>query len=189
VSHADDATPDPLKLPGDDLLGAMPLGDVPAGDGAMELDTIAPASDAPSESDGDAVAEAEPTDPKAKKRAEKERKKREEQEKKRKAKEDKAAKVKEAKEDKAAKTKGKKAKQGRKEQEPAADDLSSEPEAADDLSSEPEAAVQTSGLSLLAKVRRASPYTVILAVALGSLVIAVSFLVLHLRTYDFKIHP
>ena len=45
------------------------------------------------------------------------------------------------------------------------------------------------GPSLAAKIRQASPYTVMLAIALASLVIATAILVLYLGRYDFKFRP
>jgi hypothetical protein len=134
VPRPDDASPDPLKLPEDDLLGGMPFGDQPAAQGSPHPES----PDALMEE-----ASAEESEPvKGKKKQKKEKRKKERKEKK-------PAKV------KAPKVKVPKA----------------------------------PGQPLMTKIRHASPYTVMLAVALSSLVIGVSFLVLHLSRYEFKFHP
>ena len=200
MSHADDTTPDPLKLPPDDLNGTMSLDDGPAMAGTPE----------PGEPDllsAEPEAAIEPTDAKGKKRAEKERKKREQEEKKRKAKEEKDAKARAKKE-----KKGKKKGEEEEPAEPAEGIETAEPAeeapagkkkpkkekkekksrkkkpAATDLA-EAKAVAKGPSLSLMSRISRASPYTVMLAVAFGSLAIAVSILVLYLSRYDFRIHP
>jgi hypothetical protein len=132
VPHADDTSPDPLKLPPDDLFGMTPFGDEPA---AGAPDAPAAATDLQSVPDAPAETVLEPAGGKKKKREKK--------------------------------------KKDRKEKKPA----------------KAGASAKAPGPPLLTKISRASPYSVMLAVALGSLVIAVSALVLYLSNYDFKIHP
>jgi hypothetical protein len=136
VSHADDTSPDPLKLPEkglklpeDGLFESTPFADEPAAATPDAL-LVEPAA---------AETELEPADGKKKKR---EKKKKE-----------------------------------RKEKKPAKKPAKAERPA------------KPPGPPLWTKIRRASPYTVMLAVAFGALVISVATLVLYLKNYDFKIHP
>jgi hypothetical protein len=207
VAHSDDTTPDPMKLPLDDLDGAMPLDDEPVAAGSAAL------------GEPDALIEepvAEPTDPKSKKLAEKARKKREKEEAARKAKEEKEAKARAKKDKKGKKAKGTEGAEATEEGEAKTD----ETEAEADADAEAEAVLVASkgkkpkkamkekkekkgrkekkpvvavakgpSVPLMTRLRRASPYTVMLAIGCGSLAVAISFLVLYLSTYNFTIKP
>ena len=140
VPQPDAPSPDPLKLPQDDLLGAMPFGDELAAEESPQPETpdaLMAAADL-----GSVPGAAETAEEPAGGRKKKEKKKKEKKDKR---------------------------KKDRKENAPAG--------------------VKTPGPPLLTKIARSSPYTVMLAIALGSLVIGVSVLVLYLSQYQFKIHP
>jgi hypothetical protein len=140
VSHADDTSSNPLKLPAEELKRPEEELKLPE-EGLFEATPFGdqPATGTPDELFGEpgpaAEPAVEPADGKKKKREKK--------------------------------------KKDRKEKKPA----------------KAERPARQPGPPLLTKIRRASPYTVMLAVALGSLVILVLVLVLYLNTYGFKFHP